>query len=242
MASQPDHEKPLPTLPKKYDAPKLTTLSLEARNHTRRFILRALEEEQSTIAGNDWDHENETWANAILDGLDSLGDGIAHGGWIVGVNRSRRASIQRKLTLRDIKDGTTTTGAVAEPKSVALPDVPEHPADPPPPKPSVDAAMEQISLWISKPLPPSPKPYPKHILLTIASYGHVPDSVSDFEFIPSAVGCVFSPSRFMLPNAASSSVQASRQEGIILYGLDEWDSQFSSRQFESPVRSHCLAL
>lgn len=228
MASIPDHDKPLPTLPKRHsDTPRLTTLSVEARNHTRRFILRALEEEFSTVPDRDWDHDNEAWANGILDAIDSLGDAIAQGGWIVGSNRSRRASIQRKLNLRDAKEGTTTTDAVAEPKSVAISDVPEHTADPLPPTPPAGTAIEQISLWTSKDLPPSPKPYPKHILLTVAPFGHhVSDNVSDFELIPSAVGCVFTPSQFMLPRTASSSTLTGHEEGTILFGLDEWDGQF----------------
>lgn len=231
MASKPDHDKPLPTLPKRHDAPKLTTLSVEARNHTRRFILRALEEESSTIAGNDWNHDNDAWTNGILDALDSLGDSVVEGGWIAGANRSRRASIQRKLTLKDIKEGVTTADAVAEPKSTALPDLLQHPADLSPPKPPASTTIEWLSFWASKALPPSPKPYAKHILLTVATFGHFPDNASDFEIVPSAVGCIFSPSRFMLPRTASSSAHAGHEEGIILYGLDEWDGQFSSNNY-----------
>lgn len=241
MASTPDHDKPLPTLPKKHDAPKLTTLSVEARNHTRRFILRALEEESFAIASCDWDHDNEAWTNAILDALDSLGDGIAQGGWIVGANRSRRASIQRKLTLREIGEGTATMDALVESKSATISDVPENTPTHSPPDPPVGTAMEQISLWISKALPPSPRPYPKHILLTVAPYGHVSDNVSDFEFVPSAIECVFSPSRFMLPRTVSPPAHTGYEEGIILYGLDEWDGQFGSSQSDPPLQSHCLA-
>ena len=240
MASKPDHDKPLPTIPKWHDAPKLTTLSVEARNHTRRFILRALEEESSIIAGNDWNHEEDAWTNGILDALDSLGDGIANDGWIVGANRSRRASIQRKLILTDSKEGTTTADAVIEPKSVAAPDIPEHTVDLPPPKPPPGTAMEQISHWLSKTFPPSPKPYAKHLLLTVTAYGHVSDNVSDFEFVPPAVGCVFSSSRFMLPHPLSSPKHPEREEGNILYGLDEWDGQFGSSRFCLPTPSYCL--
>ena len=228
MASKPDHEKPLPTLPQRYDGPKLTTLSVEARNHIRRFIIRALEEESTAIAGHDWNHEKDAWANGILDALDSLGDGIANGGWIVGANRSRRASIQRKLALKDTKEGTAATDVVAEPKGTAAPHVSEHTTNPPPPNPPVGTAIEQISLWVSKAFPPSPRPYPKHILLTVSAYGHVPDNVSDFEFVPSTVGCAFLSSRFMLPHTVSSPKPAEHEEGIILYGLNEWDGQFSS--------------
>ena len=238
MASKSDHEKPLPTLPKRHDIPKLTTFSIEARNHTRRIILRALEEESSAIPENDWNHERDAWTDGILDALDSLGDGIANGGWIVGANRSRRASIQRKLILRDTKEGTTTADAVTEPKSIAVSDVPEHPADLPPPKPPTSTAMEQISLWLSKALPPSPKPYAKHLLLTVTAHGHVPDNVSDFEIVPSAIGCTFSSSRFMLPSPTSSSKRAEHEEGIILYGFNEWDGQFGSSRFNSHVQLH----
>jgi len=227
MASKLDHDKPLPTLPKRHDAPKLTTLSVEARNHTRRFVLRALEEVASAIPESDWNHDKEAWTDGIFDALDSLGDAVANGGWIVGTNRSRRASIQRKLALRDAKEGTTTADAVTEPKSIAATDVSEHAADIPPPKPPTGAAMEQISLWLSKAIPPSPKPHAKHILLTVTAFGHLPD-VSDFEFVPSAVGCTFFPSRFMIPHPVSSSKHAEHEEGIILYGLDEWDGQSSS--------------
>ena len=223
MASKPDNDKPLPTLPKRHDAPKLTTLSIEARNHTRRIILRATEEESSATPGNDWNNEKDAWTDRILDALDSLGDGIANGGWIVGANRSRRVSIQRKLILRDTKEGTTTADAVTEPKSIAVSDVPEPTVDLPPPKPPASMAMEQLSLWLSKALPPSPKPYAKHLLLTVTAYGHVPDNVSDFELIPSAAGCTFSSSRFRLPHPTSSSKNAEHEEGIVLYGLDEWD-------------------
>ena len=250
MASKPDHEKPLPTLPKKHDAPKLTTLSVEARNHARRFIIHALEEESTAITGNDWNGDNDAWADGLLDSLDSLGDGVANGGWIVGANRLRRASAQRKLAQRNTKEVETTTtttaaatataDAVVEPKNIAIPDVSEHGADPPPPKPTPGTAMEQILLWVSKTLPPSPKPYAKHILLTVSVYGHVPDNISDFEFVPSAVGCAFLPSRFTLPSPASSSKHAEYEEGIILYGLDEWDGQFSSSIFNSPAKSHYL--
>lgn len=224
MASKLDHDKPLPTIPKRHDTPKLTTLSVEARNHTRRFILRALEEESSTIAGNDWDHDNDAWTNGILDALDSLGDSVAEGGWIAGANRSRRASIQRKLTPTDIEEGTTTTDAVAEPKNIAPPDSPQLPANHSPPKPPASTATEWLSFWASKVLPPSPKPYAKHILLTVAAFGHSPDNASDFEIVPSAVGCIFLPSRFMLPRTAPFSAHAGHEEGVILYGLDEWNA------------------
>ena len=240
MASKPDHEKPLPVLPKRHDASKLTTLSVEARSHTRRIILRALEEESSAIPRNDWNHERDAWADRILDALDSLGDGIADGGWIVGASRSRRASIQRKLIPRDNREGTTTADAVTEPKSIAVSDLPEHAVDLPPPKLPASTAMDQISLWLSKALPPSPKPYAKHLLLTVTAYGHVPDNVSDFELVPSAVGCAFFSSRFMLPHLTSSSKHIEPEEGIILYGLDEWDGQFGSSRFDSLVQSHCL--
>ena len=228
MASKSDHDKPLPTIPKRHDTPKLTTLSVEARNHTRRIILRALEEESSAMPGNDWNHERDAWSDGISDALDSLGDGITNGGWIVGANRSRRASIQRKLVLRDTKEGTTTADAVAEPRSTVVSDVPEHAPDLPPPKPPTSTPMEQISLWLSKDFPPSPKPCAKHLLLTITDYGQIPDNVSDFELVPSAVGCSFSSSRFMLPHPTSSSKHVEHEEGIILYGLDEWDGQFGS--------------
>lgn len=237
MASNPDHDKPLPTLPKRHDPPKLTTLSVEARNHTRRFIIRALEEESLAIAGCDWGHDNEAWTNGILDALDSLGDGIAQGGWIVGANRSRRASAQLKLTLRDVREGTTTTDAVAEPTSVAISDVPENTVDYSSPKPQAGTLTEQMSFWISKSLPPSPKPYPKHILLILAPYGHISDGVSDFESVPSAVGCAFSPSRFVLPHTTPSSPPAGQEEGIILYGLDEWDGKSGPSQFDSLLKS-----
>jgi hypothetical protein len=229
MASIPDHDKPLPTLPnskRHSDAPKLTTLSVEARNHTRKFIFHALEEGSLAIADCDWYHDNEAWANGILDALDSLGDGVAQGGWIVGANRSRRASVRRKLTLGDDREGTTTTDDAAEPKSVPISDVQEHTTDYSPSKPPAGTALEQISLWISKDLPPSPKPYPKHILLTVAPYGHTSDNASDFELIPSAVGCIFSPSQFVLPRTASPSTHIEHEEGTVLYGLDEWDGQF----------------
>ena len=232
MASKPDHEKPLPTPPKKHDAPKLTTLSVEARNHTRKFIIRSLEEESSVIAGGDWNHDKDAWTDGILDALDSLGDGVTNGGWIVGANRARRARIQRKLALRDAKEGPSTTDTVAEPKNIS--DVSEHNTDPPPPKPPAGTVMEQISLWVSKALPPSPKPYAKHLLLTVSAYGHVPDNVSDFEFVPSTAGCAFFPSRFVLPHPASSSKHAEYEEGFILYGFNEWDGQFSSSQVDSP--------
>lgn len=241
MASKSDHDKPLPTLPKRHEAPKLTTLSVEARNHIRRFILHALEEESSAVAGNDRNYEKEAWTNGILDALDSLGDGIASGGWIVGANRSRRASIQRKLILRDTEEGTTTADAVSEPKSIAASDVPKHTPDLPQPKPPDSTVMDQISFWLSKALPPSPKPYAKHILLTVSGGGHAPDNVSDFELVSPAIGCVFSSSQFMLPHPVPSSEHADHEEGIILYGLNEWDGQFSSSRFSPPVQSHSLA-
>lgn len=237
MASTPDHDKPLPTLPKRYEAPKLTTLSVEARNHTRKFILRALEEECLAIAACDREHDNEAWTKIILDALDSLGDSIAQGGWIGGANRSRRASIQRKVILRDIKEEKTITEAVEDPKSVTISDIPVPTPTPdyPPPKSPAGSAMEQMLLWISKSLPSSPKPYPKHILLTAAPFGQASDNVSDFELVPLAVGCVFSPSRFMLHHTVSSSTDAAHEEGTILYGLDEWDGQFSPSQSNPPV-------
>jgi 1-phosphatidylinositol-3-phosphate 5-kinase len=232
LAMKNNLDKPLPTIPKQHDSFRLTAiLSVEARNHARRFVLHSLEEECSALAKVDWNSEKESWASGMLDSLDTLAEMAATSGWLTGLRQSRMTSIIRNIVKSPVTD----------PASHSTDDQSEGSADL-----SIERtrrglssrqALQQIQQLLSNPVVMTPKPATRHILLTTDAFeaGETPARNLGFDVIPSRVGCFFTPDFFLLPLSEGNGPIQEAVYGNVLYGLDEWDGQtcefFSAENF-----------
>ena len=225
MATKNNVNKPLPIPPRQPDSSfrLTTTLSIEARDHARRFILHAFEEESSTIARDDWEAEKECWVSGFLDAMDALGESIAVGGWLAGVRRSRKMATLHRTCDKTPKSGSLVNRLDADVQGGSSQNSSE-PSDKGGTTPR--GALEQLRHLLSKPTVPTPKPSNKHMLLTTGGFGAkhaIPNEDMGFDLIPSKIGCMFTPNVFLLPWSEESSPVQDVNAGVVLYGLDEWD-------------------
>ncbi|KAI0824412.1 hypothetical protein BC628DRAFT_1379436 [Trametes gibbosa] len=225
-------EKPLPDIP---SGSHMTTrhalsltLTIEARAHLRRFLVRALDEEDDV-------REKDTWAERIESSLDELGAGVVRGGWLPGLRRARyvrrrhRDELERqeqeermqkekeeeertknktmkgRSRMREaVLDGAHTGNMLTDEER--------------------NAALEQLRTTATQPFIPTPKPSVKHLLLTVAGLGSQaaePAEDMGFRLVRPAIGCSFRASEYVFPRAA---VLVNDAEASILFGLHEWDA------------------
>jgi len=230
------NQKPLPAIP---NAPKLTTLSVEAKSHRSRFIRQLLSETQDPLP----DSGREAWACALEDALDELGDSIGRGEWLSGIKRSRkfrkarRDAEKRKVNAdKTKKSQETAIGKKRTPDSgsssretseqerenLEPKNSPERESSESHEDNSVSLALKQIREIISHPTP-APVPAAKHLLLCVAPLGSriaLPAEDSGFDLIPANVGCVFAARVFSLPE---DNTDTTNTDNVFLYGLNEWD-------------------
>lgn len=214
-------EKPLPDVPLPTIRPtqprsgsSLTTLTIEGREHLRKFLLRLLEEEGSVT-------NRDEWVNALDEALRELGEAIAIGGWLAGLKRARK--VRRESKKKD-EEGQSVDEKPSTVKKADTSDAAEEDdVAEPTPSSSRRTSNEQASLRrnrleslrvvLSKPTIPTPKPRIRHLLLTVAPYG-----IETAVFRSAEVSCKFTPDRFTLPSPEAVDDDMER----VLYGLDEW--------------------
>ncbi|KAI9060832.1 hypothetical protein FKP32DRAFT_1632308 [Trametes sanguinea] len=232
-------EKPLPEIPSGSRTSRFNlTLTIEARAHLHRFIVRALDEEGDV-------RDRDTWAERIEAALDELGASISRGGWLAGLRRGRyvrrrhheeveRQKAEEKAK-REKEDEEKAKGKTAKGRSkmreVVLDD--SHIEDAPTDE-QLNTALEQLRGLLAKPFIPTPKPSVKHLVLITSGFAsHHSDPTEDmgFRLVRPAIGCTFKVNEFSLPNVASP---ADESDNIVLYGLQEWDACLLS--CEDPIQ------
>lgn len=144
------------------------------------------------------------WVHAIEEALDDLSLCIARGEWLAGVRRRRESKQRMRLS-------------VAQENSAQS--IQETPA-------SIPKALQRLREHISQSTVPSPENLPFHILLCLAPCGvrvHLPSD----DPASTSIGCSFASAKFLLP----PDTDAEHIETSILYGLHEWDGEFSLPRF-----------
>jgi 1-phosphatidylinositol-3-phosphate 5-kinase len=243
MAASP--QKPLPAIPvSRSNQPYLTTLTVDSEAHLAALIQYVLSEYDSIHFE---DGGKEAWTRAFEYGLSELGDNISRGGWLAGLKRRRKAlksEIAKQLLHTDQekavpeKDNEESEKFKVKKKqvqgtTVALGQGPSASESRGlfaktrlPHSRNVDTAraLEQIRDLVNKHAAPTPKPAPKHLLLTVARLGSrlaIPAEDSGFDLVPANIACIFTPGTYSLPDSLCDDAGGS----VILYGLDEWDGQ-----------------
>ncbi|TFK51229.1 hypothetical protein OE88DRAFT_1799856 [Heliocybe sulcata] len=247
-------QKPLPAIPSRRNVRPLTTLTVDADAHLRRFLDHAIREDSYLSRLEDADSRRELWAGAIAGALTDLGDRVDRGGWLAGIRRAWRTRRARQVEQRKKDEKERAEKAEAEEKATKEGDAKDQdksrrsrkqsketdkglPLPPTPPSASQEKlqdtdrralALKQLQELASKPVLPRPKPSSKYLLLTLVPYGMrplLPAEDMGFDLVPSNVGCIFSAEVFSLPSPASNTAADERH---VLYGLEEWDVETSS--------------
>ncbi|KAK7035354.1 hypothetical protein VNI00_011885 [Paramarasmius palmivorus] len=175
----------------------MTTLCVQAREHRARFVRFVLDEviQEQDASDAAWlDRNKDELTWAIEDGLDELGRRMGQGGWLVGVKRARDMLESQSDLNLDFED-LDKASAIAQLREIA-----------------------------ARPLPPTPIPTSKHLLLCLADVGSriaLPDEDGGFDIIPSQIRCIFKPDVFIFPEGTSPP------EETLLYGYNEWNSTLS---------------
>ncbi|KAI0354500.1 hypothetical protein OH77DRAFT_1426094 [Trametes cingulata] len=228
-------EKPLPDIPSASRGPRIAsnlTLTVEARAHLRRFVARALDEEQDV-------RDRDTWAERIEAALDELGATVARGGWLAGLRRARyvrrrhhddeerrKAEERAKKEKEDEEKGKgKAPKGRSKMREIVLED--SHDEDAPTDE-QRNTALDQLRGLAARPTLPTPKPSVKHLLLVVSGLtSQKAEPVEDmgFRLVRPAIGCLFKASEFVLPKVAAPEDEA---DVAILYGLHEWDAHLLS--------------
>ncbi|KAI0738229.1 hypothetical protein C8Q80DRAFT_1292532 [Daedaleopsis nitida] len=224
------HEKPLPNLPSNSDtrARKVSwnlTLTVNARAHLQRFIARALDEEPDV-------RDREAWAERLEASLDELGSSVSRGGWLAGFRRARhlrrrqyeeeekRRAEERAKVEKEQEELARSSRAKGRSKLKQSVVDDKHVED----SPNDDrrnASLEQLRELTFKPYIPTPKPSVKHLVLSVVGAPSAePTEDMGFKLVRSGVHCSFMTGEFVLPQAVSGHESI---DGVILYGLDNWD-------------------
>jgi 1-phosphatidylinositol-3-phosphate 5-kinase len=235
-------QKPLPAIPRaRLNSQNLTALTLDSQSHLALFIRQLLAEHEQAELN---DGVRQAWAEAIEAGLTELGVSMARGGWLAGLKRRRKALKARRdkevnetnkekaAALQEQHDASEDKakrkdGASAE----ATVPVGQHSEcrgpfaktrSPLSRNADTALALDQIRMLVARPVVPTPKPSPKHLLLTLAALGSriaLPAEDSGFDLVPATIACVFTSGVYSLPARHCHDIG----DSVILYGLDEWN-------------------
>ncbi|TBU43722.1 hypothetical protein BD309DRAFT_959936 [Dichomitus squalens] len=228
-------EKPLPDLPAGTASRARRTssnlaLTVEARAHLHHFISRLLEEENDL-------RDKETWAERLEASLNDLGASMERGGWLAGFKRARyvrkrqhdeeekrRAEEQAR---KDKEEQEQARNRTAKGKSKLKETfVEELVAEDVPTVKELAASLEQLREHASNPVPPTPKPSVKHMLLTVSGLpSSEPSEDMGFKLVRSAIHCSFKSGEFALPRAVDGEDAA---DPVILTGLENWGASLLS--------------
>jgi 1-phosphatidylinositol-3-phosphate 5-kinase len=227
-------EKPLPDVPQPlasikksiYSTANWANLTVDGRNHLRRFILHCLEEAQDVIPAN----ESEALAASIGRALDELGERVFIGGWLPGLRRARSRRVaevkKQRGSLADKRADSATDDTTATPKRNnsyrgELKDDGYFSFDcgegtqPPEDSATRHDALVSLKALAEKSTTIVPKLTAKHILLTVA-----PPKVENLY-----CSCAFIPGIFALPDTTDPGASA---QGDVLYGLESWSECYST--------------
>ena len=247
------NDKPLPSPPVDPPTPKqLTSLSVESRAHLRLFVKHALAEENVEGAA--------AWLKGLELGLREMCDAMARGAWLAGIKGARKAQHlrrwreERQRKQRECEKGDLTkTGEKSRSKDYKEKEnvkveglAPTNAKNTP--QTFIDAehsqesrrrlALTQLSSISSSPKTPSPGHFPSHLLLTLSpKNATLPPQDIELDIVPSNKMCIFTANKFMLPSADDWKRGTG---GIVLYGLDEWDGEFTETIMH--IRHSVIAL
>lgn len=246
-------DKPLPDIPqpsvstKQLQPTNWVNLTIDGRNHLRRFILYALEESQDVISLDN----REQCAFALEGALVSLGERMFMGGWLPGLRRMRRRKAvefeEERERQREREKGTpkATESVHTAPKRDSTQRRDSHDAGyfalvqdgvrQPVSEPfSQQQVLEALRLLVEKSAIPVPKLTAKHLVLTVASFK---PATSDEQ----GVRCIFTSGTFAIPTAELGT--SAGTTGEILYGLDTWGECLTCHVFpifaQSRKQSKC---
>ena len=228
-------EKPLPDLPAGTASRARRTssnlaLTVEARAHLHHLISRLLEEEGDI-------RDKETWAERLEASLYDLGGSMERGGWLAGFRRARYVrkrhhdeEEKRRVEEQARKDKGEQEQAknrTAKGKSKLKESVVEEPAaEDVLTNEQLAASLEQLRDLASKPVPPTPKPSAKHLLLTVSGPpASEPSEDMGFKLVRASIHCAFRPGEFVLPKAID---EEDTIDPVVLYGLENWDCKYKS--------------
>ncbi|KAH9943601.1 hypothetical protein B0H21DRAFT_695546 [Amylocystis lapponica] len=240
-------EKPLPNLPPRVShGQDLASLTVPARTHLRRFILRAIEE--ADAVGD----EREVWASVLEYALLELGTSISKGGWLAGLRRRKEAQTRRRRAeaaarideaLQKAADEEESGKGKGKPLpclSQELSSAKEEPSSAPANDPAQtwekgrSARLSQLRELVSKATQPRPKSSANHLLLTVHAFGSSAVLAAedlDYDFVHAGPRCTFVAQEFALPETDEKQTQ-----DLVLFGVDEWDEKLHSVPHEDHIQ------
>ncbi|KAI0065116.1 hypothetical protein BV25DRAFT_1799271 [Artomyces pyxidatus] len=247
-----DVQKPLPSVPE--PQPEERILTINGRDHLRRFLDNALEEDPHA-----WDGGKEVWADALETALRDLAKSVEGRGWLVGVKHAKvekgreeatRKAERRKQREQELRVKEKESEGRAKGRPIS-----SQPADPtkdkegkkdgeakqarPESKASLLStandeqrdilALQQLRTLASKRSSDTEdSTSPKHLLLTIVLHDQNPAGPSSKPPTGSPSRCTFSPGVFSLPApdlfGEDPSGNGAAAAQSTLYGFREWDT------------------
>ncbi|KAI1793644.1 hypothetical protein LXA43DRAFT_999787 [Ganoderma leucocontextum] len=243
-------EKPLPDLPAGNVAASRRrsnlALTVEARAHLHRFVLRALEEESDV-------RDKGVWAERVGAALNELGAAVEHGGWLAGLRRARY--VRKRLhdeeekrrveehTRKDKEEEERARDRTAKRRSKLKEavTVEDEPVDDEPNVEALVTSLEQLREAALRPAVSTAKPSLKHLVLMVSGVpSSEPSEDMGFKLIRSTtLHCSFNPGEFAFPKTVSGEDVT---EPVVLYGLHEWDASLLSSDDPFKVVGGTFAL
>ena len=232
-------QKPLPAIPEAPVTSPYAVLTIEARAHLSKFIRHILaEDEQTSIL----DPQRDAWARVLEGALDELSESISKGDCLSRLKRARELMDSRRDSVK------ASQGTEADKSSLASANGSKrrgHSVDDKHSEHTGDShlasthstksagsadrtlALDQLRILLSQPASDSAAEssnHPaSHLLLSVAAF-KIASARDDngVHVIAANPGCTFEAGKFILPSA---NTDESVGDGVVLFGIDEWDGQ-----------------